>query len=234
MPAMVIEAPLGIRCVFSDGRRAEYHLDDLPSPGLARDLAAGLAELIHPHGTADSGGTVVLYVKALRSMVRALAAAGFTGGAADLRRGQLAEFWMAGPVRLEALTRSMVEGFARSGGGLGEGVLELAAGRHFNVQAFRRALPPYPEADWQRLTGICRKVTDGSYAAHRQVLIDASGAQRPGPGRWQQADLHWLLAASGRPASGSSGRTWGYRLRWSAAAAASTTRSRARSRTWTP
>ena len=32
MPAMVIEAPLGIRCVFSDGRRAEYHLDDLPSP----------------------------------------------------------------------------------------------------------------------------------------------------------------------------------------------------------
>ncbi len=181
MPAMVIEAPLGIRCVFSDGRRAEYHLDDLPSPRLARDLAAGLAELIHPHGTAVSGGTVVLYVRALRSMVRALAAAGFTGGAADLRRGQLAEFWMAGPMRLEALTRSMVEGFARSGGGLGEGVLELAAGRHFNVQAFRRALPPYPEADWQRLTGICRKVTDGSYAAHRQVLIDASGAQHPRP-----------------------------------------------------
>ena len=160
MPAMVIEAPLGIRCVFSDGRRAEYHLDDLPSPRLARDLAAGLADLIHPHGTADSGGTVVLYVRALRSMVRALAAAGFTGGAADLRRGQLAEFWMAGPMRLEALTRSMVEGFARSGGGLGEGVLELAAGRHFNIQAFRRALPPYPEADWQRLTGICRKVAD--------------------------------------------------------------------------
>ena len=104
---------------------------------------------------------------------------------------------MAGPMRLEALTRSMVEGFARSGGGLGEGVLELAAGLHFNVQAFRRALPPYPEADWQRLTGICRKVADDSYAAHRQVLIDASGAQRPGPGRWQPADLHWLLARLG-------------------------------------
>ena len=85
MPAMVIDAPLSIRCVFSDGRRAEYHLDDLPSPRLARDLATGLGDLIHPHGTADSGGTVVLYVRALRSMVRALAAAGFTGGAADLR-----------------------------------------------------------------------------------------------------------------------------------------------------
>jgi len=107
---------------------------------------------------------------------------------------------MAGPMRLEALTRSMIEGFARSGGALGEGVLELAAGRHFNIQAFRRALPPYPEADWQRLTGICRKAADDSYAAHRQVLIDASGAQHPGPGRWQPANLHWLLARLG-PAS---------------------------------
>ena len=41
MPAMLIEAPLGIRCVFSDGSRAEYHLGDLPNPRLARDLAAG-------------------------------------------------------------------------------------------------------------------------------------------------------------------------------------------------
>ena len=109
-------------CVFSDGRRAGYHLDGLPNPRLARDLADGLVDLIHPHGTADSGGTVIFYVQALRAMVRAFAAAGFTGGAADLRRGQLAEFWMAGPMRLEALTRSMVEGFARSGGPLGEGV----------------------------------------------------------------------------------------------------------------
>ena len=29
------------------------------------------------------------------------------------------------------------------------------------------------------------------------MLIDASGAQRPGPGRWQPADLHWLLARLG-------------------------------------
>ena len=128
MPTMLAGEPLGIVCVFSDGRRAGYHLDDLPNPRLARDLATGLVDLIHPHGTADSGGTVIFYVQALRAMVRAFAAAGFTGGAADLRRGQLAEFWMAGPMRLEALTRSMVEGFARSGGPLGEGVLELAAG----------------------------------------------------------------------------------------------------------
>ena len=96
-------------------------------------------------------------------MVRALAEQGFTGGIADLRRGQLAQFWMAGPNWLEALTRSLVEGYARSGGRLGEGVLELAAGRHFNIQPNRRPLPPYSEAEWQRLTAVCRQQVDDSY-----------------------------------------------------------------------
>jgi hypothetical protein len=197
MPAMLAGDPLALTCVFSDGSRAEYCLGDLPGPRLARDLASGLADLIHPHGTADSDGTVTFYVQALRSMVRAFAEAGFTGGAADLGRGQLAEFWMGGPARLEALTRSMVEGFARSGGTMGDGVLELAAGRHFNIQPNRRALPPYPEAEWRHLTEVCRTLADGTYAAHRQVLADASGAQYPGDGGWQPANLRWLLARLG-------------------------------------
>ncbi|SCK62358.1 MULTISPECIES: hypothetical protein [unclassified Streptomyces] len=129
MPTMLIDEPLGLTCVFSDGRRADYSLDGLPNPLLARDLATGLVDLIHPHGTADSDGTVTFYIQALRNMVRTLAAQGFAGGAAQLRRGQLAEFWMSSPTRLEALTRRLVEGFAQSGGTFGEGVLELASGR---------------------------------------------------------------------------------------------------------
>ncbi|WP_219825367.1 hypothetical protein [Nonomuraea typhae] len=143
MPTMVVEEPLGIVCVFSDGSRAEFGLDGLPNPFLARDLAVGLVELIHPHGSVDAAGSVHHYVRSLRTMVKSLAGQGFGGGAGDLRRGQLAQFWMAGPAPLEAMTRSLVEGFARSGGVLGEGVLELAAGRHFNIQPFRQALPPY-------------------------------------------------------------------------------------------
>jgi hypothetical protein len=183
--------------VFSDGRRAEYRLDDLPNPRLARDLATGLVGLIHPHGSADAAGTVTFYVQALRSMVRTFAGAGFIGGAGDLRRGHLAEFWMGGTARLEALTRSMVESFALAGGALGDGVLELAAGRHFNIQPFRRALPPYPEAEWRRLSEVCRTLVDDSYAAHRQVLSDASSAQHPDDGGWQPANLHWLLGRIG-------------------------------------
>src|SRR6266516_1008533 len=114
MPTMLAAEPLGISCVFSDGRRADHRLDDLPNLQLARDLAAGLVNLIHPHGTADSPGTLAFYVQALRSMVQTLADAGFTSGAGDLRRGQMAEFWMGCTATREAMTRSMLEGFAGS------------------------------------------------------------------------------------------------------------------------
>ncbi|MFE5258705.1 hypothetical protein [Streptomyces coelicoflavus] len=70
MPTMLIDEPLGLTCVFSDGSRADYRLGGLPNPVLARDLAIGLVELIHPHGTADTEGTVNFYVQSLRSMVR--------------------------------------------------------------------------------------------------------------------------------------------------------------------
>src|SRR5205823_890264 len=64
-------------------------------------------------------------------------------------------------------------------------------------QPFRRALPPYPEVEWQHLTDVCRTLVDDSYAAHRQVFIDASGAQHPGVDRWQPANLRWLLVRIG-------------------------------------
>jgi hypothetical protein len=62
MPTMVTDDPLGLACVFSDGRRAEFDLSGLPNPRLTHDLATGLVELIHPHGSADSGSTVVGFV----------------------------------------------------------------------------------------------------------------------------------------------------------------------------
>ncbi|MHA6780688.1 hypothetical protein ACVGOW_06780 [Pseudonocardia saturnea] len=93
MPAAVTDDPLGIACVFSDGSTARFDLDDLACPELARDLLVGLVELIHPHGTVDAAGSVNHYVQSIRGIVRQLAAGGFTGGAAGLRRAQLAEYW---------------------------------------------------------------------------------------------------------------------------------------------
>lgn len=197
MPTAVIEKPLGVVCVFSDGSRAEFDLDGLPNPRLARDLAIGLVELIHPHGTVDAASSVAQYVRSLRTMVQSLMGQGFAGGAGDLRRGQLAQFWLAGPTRLEAMTRGLVEGFARSGGVLGEGVLELATGRHFNIQPFRRALPPYPEAEWNRLTRVCRGLLDEAYQTHRQALASLTGGRHPSENGWTVRNFCWLLARTG-------------------------------------
>jgi hypothetical protein len=208
MPAIIIEEPLGIRCVFSDGSSASFSLDQLPNPRLARDLAAGLAELVHPHGSVDTAGSVDHYVRSLRTMVRALAEQGFDGEAGDLRRGQAAQFWMAGPAHVEAMTRSLVEGFARSGGVLGGGVLELAAGRHFNIQPNRRPLPPYPEAEWARLTRTCRRLADESYAAHRQALAWIQG-HRPADGEWTAENFCRLLARTGPAGTPEFARTVG-------------------------
>ena len=91
MPASLTDGRLGIACVFSDGSAAEFDLDGLPNPGLARDLLVGLVELIHPHGTVDAAGSVGHYAQSIRDMTRKLATRGFTGRVADLRRPQMAE-----------------------------------------------------------------------------------------------------------------------------------------------
>ena len=57
MPAVVVDEPLGIACVFSDGRRAVFTLVPPLRTALARDLLAGLAEMVHPHGAVDSANT---------------------------------------------------------------------------------------------------------------------------------------------------------------------------------
>ena len=128
MPATIVENPLGIDCVFSDGATAVFDLDGLPNPALARDLLVGLVELIHPHGSVDATGSVNHYVQSIRDMARTLAGRGFTGEAADLRRPRLAEYWMAATGPREACTRRMLQAFDVAGGHLDAQVAELAAG----------------------------------------------------------------------------------------------------------
>ncbi|GAA3493991.1 hypothetical protein GCM10019016_010900 [Streptomyces prasinosporus] len=106
MPATLVDEPLGLDCVFSDGRRAKPSLDGLSNPQLARDLAIGLAELVHPHGTVDAAGSMQHYTSAARHMVRTLAGRGFSGGLGQLSRGMLAEYWMGASRGREALTRT--------------------------------------------------------------------------------------------------------------------------------
>lgn len=196
MPAEVLDSPLGISCVFSDGRRADVTLGEASSR-LARDLLTGLAALVHPHGTVDSAGTVRYYVRALRMMDTALAERGFTGGAAELQRAQAAEFWMGTTTAHEALTRRMLLGFASAGGTLDARVRELAGGRAYNPQYFRHPLPPYPEDVWSRLSQASQECAAAAYWAHRDALAGAARGHDPATHGCSLDNLRWLLARNG-------------------------------------
>ena len=197
MPATLRDDGLGIACVFSDGAAADFTLAGLPCPGLAGDLLTGLVELIHPHGALDAAGSVNHYVQSVRDMTRKLAAGGFTGAAADLRRTQLAQYWMAATGPREACTRRMLQGFAAAGGVLDARVSELVAGRAYHQQPAHRPLPPYREAEWSRLTATCRTVVDEAFAAHQGALAAAARGRHPAGGGWNPDNLRWLLARVG-------------------------------------
>jgi hypothetical protein len=197
MPATLLDDPPGISCVFSDGTTARFDLSGLPCPDLVGDLLAGLAELIHPHGTVDAAGSAGHYVQSIRDMARKLAGRGFTGRAADLRRTLLAEYWMAASITREACTRRLLQGFTVSGGHLDAKVAELAAGRAYNPARNHRQLPPYRESEWDRLTSACRKITDESFAAHKRALAAAERGRHPAGGEWNAENLRWLLTRSG-------------------------------------
>ena len=197
MPAEVLDDPLGISCVFSNGSRVTVTLGDTAGGRLSRDLLTGLAGLVHPHGTVDSAGSVRHYIRTLRGMTAALAERGFTGGAADLNRAQVAEFWMGTTTDREALTRRMLLGFAAAGGTMDARVRELAEGRAFNPQYFRRPLPPYPEAVWSRLAQASQDAVTTAYQVHRDALAGAARGQDPATGGCDLDNLRWLLARNG-------------------------------------
>jgi hypothetical protein len=197
MPAEIIECPLGIDCVFSDGARARVSAEGLPNPSLALDLLMGLVELIHPHGTVDAAGSVGHYVASIRDMTRKLAAIGFTGGAADLPRARLAEYWMGATGLRESCTRRMLQGFQVGGRRLDARVAELVAGRAYNPQRNHRTLPPYSETEWARLIHTCRTVVDEAFARHQQALTTAERGQDPRHGGWSEDNVRWLLARRG-------------------------------------
>ena len=132
MPAIVIETPLGIACVFSDGRRAEFTWTICPARGWPVTWLTGLAELIHPHGTVGlRRARSTTTCRALRSAWPAPSPRRASPAAPPIcAAASWPSIWMAGPMRLGgADTRRMLEGFARPAARLGDGVLELAAGR---------------------------------------------------------------------------------------------------------
>jgi hypothetical protein len=202
MPAELIEDPLGIGCVFSSGTRITVRLSHSCNPQMERDLLAGLAGLVHPHGDVDAENTVRGYTRSIQRIAKALTEAGHAGGASGLSRARLAEYWMGAGHARESTSRRMLAAFDASTGALRADVRELVSGRHFNPGRNQHDhLPPYSEGEWARLEAACRSVVRESFAAHRQVLAAARRGGDPRGGGWTHDNICWLLAENG-PLSG--------------------------------
>jgi hypothetical protein len=196
MPAVVVEEPLGIECIFSDGRRFTWTLRDQQCSALARDLLVGFADLVFPHGTVDSPSTANGYRIGVLHMLGWMSEHGMSGGAARLTRGRLAEYWVAAGKMREATTRAML-GADSISQALDPGVRELVSGRAFSTSARRVPMQPYTETEWARLIQICRRITKDAYGEHLRARTEAAHGQDPREGDWREENLGWLMCRDG-------------------------------------
>src|SRR6266571_2195047 len=199
MPAELVEDPLGLACVFSSGTRRMLRLPQVPNWLLARDLLVGLAELVHPHGRIDAANTVSAYLHSAARAVRGLAALGHRGGAGQLSRARLAEYWMGTRHASEAGSRRMLAAFDARTAGLAPDVRELVSGRHFNPgrNQPQQPLSPYTPTEWTRLRQRCTTIADEAFDAHKQALAAAGRGRDPLVGGWSTDNICWLLAEHG-------------------------------------
>jgi hypothetical protein len=81
-------------------------------------------------------------------------------------------------------------------------VAELAAGRNFNPVPFRPPVPPYREAEWERLAATCTEAVSTAFAAHKEALAAAARGAHPREQGWSRENLAWLLSRTGPVTAG--------------------------------
>lgn len=200
MPATMIDDPLGIAFVSTARRTNEtVEIGKTSNPVLAREMLTGLVDLVHPHGRIDEIKTFKQYVTSIRRFVSELTERGHTGGAANLTRPLLAEYWMAASNAREYKTRRILAAMDDEIGVLAPDVRALVDGRHFNPQRRRdkRRTVPYSEREWQQLQQVCRESIRRSFGAHRTALAAAERGQDPREGGFDFENVCWLFRRHG-------------------------------------
>src|SRR5260370_38448811 len=139
MPAEVIDEPLSIACIFPSGTSTTRFVGAKDCPQLAGDLVAGLAGLVHPHGRIGSRSSIGRAMIAIRRLAAMLGAQGFRGGASQLSRVQLVEFFMGASHADERAIRAMLHSWDMATGELNCRVVCLVEDRPLNAK--RGAVP---------------------------------------------------------------------------------------------
>jgi len=191
--------PPQIAYITDDGVHRSGVVEGKACPLLAVHLLAGLVSLIHPHGKLASRSAIDKHMAAARRLVSFASDRGFTGGAPQLGRGALVEFWLVCQHMDELGSRAMLKAWDEETRGLHPQVRELLGGRTFKRGRQRHEpLSPYTEAEWARLLTTCRTHVHEAFTAHKTALEQAKLGEDPvTTGAWTDTNLSWLLAGTG-------------------------------------
>ncbi|MFD5419192.1 hypothetical protein ACFWJT_14330 [Streptomyces sp. NPDC127069] len=198
MTATVLHDPIGIGYISADGVGRQGLMPAVRCLELSRDLMTGLVNLVHPHGRLGTRSAVDKYLIAARRLVLFLDGRGFTGGAGDLSRTDLLEFWMSARHSDELNTRALLKAWDDEIGRLPQPVRLMTEGRTFNQPDRQQAFAPYSEAEWSRLLDLCRRNVRESFTAHAEAAAAAKRGHDPREsGDWSTDNLCWLQAHHG-------------------------------------
>ncbi|WP_219621539.1 hypothetical protein [Streptomyces sp. CB02959] len=166
-------------------------MDTTPNPRLARDLAHGLVELIHPLGDIKTRIGAVQFASTIRRMVDELHQAGFSGGVEDLTKPIMLKYWMAVTgVRVQR-TRGLLQG---CGTRVDPALREYLDGRAVKMPPVGKPLEPYTEGEWQRIESALQGAVRQIFVDHGEVLALA----KLGPdGHDDRQVFAWLLLNRG-------------------------------------
>lgn len=199
MPAKVLEDPLRVWFVFTSGAECTVRFPGLPRSPLLEQLAAGLANLAHPHGGLNSPGSAAGYRARIGQLVRWLDHAGFKGDASDLTVAHLVGFWRSGSPQTEAATRQLLRSVDRHALALRADVRDFLAGNALQPvrRSMHKPLAPYSEQEWDRLIACCRRVIATACAEHDAALAAAAAGEDPAHAGWSRENVLWLLHRDG-------------------------------------
>jgi hypothetical protein len=106
-------------------------------------MASGLAGPAHPHDQVDDRRTAENYRTALKKLALFLDDLGFSGGAGDLTRALLVEFWLGMNRHVESMTRRMLRCWDAETGALRPEVRNYLAGQLLHAPKRRKDQKPF-------------------------------------------------------------------------------------------
>lgn len=194
MVTRVESDPLRIEFAFPDGAQWTGDLSRTENSVLSRELAEGMVQLVHPHGSVKRRHTAEQYCVTIRRFVSALDEAGFTGGLSNLRKSHVLSYWMAATPEHVARSKMLLRGCGQR---VDADVAAFAKGKPLKSRVKNKPLVPYSEREWRELEAGLRALVQGLLRSHRDAVTLAQLGPDPSERGMNRQNLAHLLLNHG-------------------------------------